>query len=38
MKKLNYFKKIKLSFKLIISIEKGISRNKKVKNSLYFYK
>ena len=29
MKRLNYFESIKLSFKLIISIDKGISRNKK---------
>ena len=29
MKKLNYFEKIKLSFKLIISIDKSILENKK---------
>ena len=29
MKRLNYFENIKLSFKLIISIDKGISINKK---------
>ena len=34
MKRLNYFEKIKLSFKLIINIDKGISENKKVKNDL----
>ena len=38
MKRLNYFEKIKLSFKLIISIDKGILGNKKVKNNSYFYK
>ena len=36
MKRLNYFENIKLSFRLIISIDKGISRNKKVKNNLHF--
>ena len=29
--------KIKFSFKLIISIDKGIFGNKKVKNTLYLY-
>ena len=33
MKGLNYFKKIKLLFKFIISIDKGILGNKKMKNS-----
>ena len=36
MKRLNYFEKIKLSFKLIISIDKGILGNKKVKKQLIF--
>ena len=38
MIRLDYFKKIKLSFKLIINIDKSISGNKKMKDYCYFYK
>ena len=38
MIRLDYFKKIKLSFKLIINIDKSIPGNKKMKDCCYFYK